>query len=116
VAALSILWLALAPTVSHALHAAAGELDVEICGLLGSRTAGVAIPDDQGHSPLPLTVHRLGHCPLCTVHDGPSAPPPTALNVVLVSLAFAAPQGDPAAACSLRTRYHALSRGPPAIV
>jgi hypothetical protein len=85
IAALAILFSALAPTISHAM-AAAAPLDeaVQVCTMEGMKTIVVANGPAGKFDPHRFE-HFLEHCPYCAVHAGPALLPEPAQP------AFAAP-------------------------
>jgi len=115
VAALAILWIALAPTISHAVQGRSGDLWVEICSSLGSKVVSVADLDDQQPVQPPSLLHTLEHCPYCALQSGPAAPPAAAAKVVLLPLHFAPPRLFLAAPYTLHAWLRAPSRAPPSI-
>jgi hypothetical protein len=110
IALFAMLWLALAPTLSHALAAARGVSPwAEICTVDGPRQvgAGDAAPSS------PAVHHVFDHCPFCALQP---------LNVPLPSAPFALPADVrthemPAlffsAPATQHAWRHAHSRGPP---
>lgn len=86
IAALAVLFSALAPTISRAMAAATPGADeeVQVCTMEGMRTLVPA-----GHLPDKSDPHRFDHfleqCPYCALHAGAAILPPS------MQLAFAAP-------------------------
>jgi hypothetical protein len=75
IACLAILFGSLAPSISHALAAAGGAMQIEICTRAGIMTMSVSDTAAK-KSPLSLTQDHLKHCPCCLAHEGPLALPP----------------------------------------
>ncbi|CDG83149.1 putative uncharacterized protein [Janthinobacterium agaricidamnosum NBRC 102515 = DSM 9628] len=79
IACLAILFSALAPSISHALAAAAsggrGPVLAEICSADGVQYASLS---DSGH-PGPDTAMDMQHCPYCATHAGSFALLPPSL-------------------------------------
>lgn len=112
VALLAILFSALAPTVSHALAAAAPAATLEMCTAQGYKL--VQLPaSDGGKAPVDLK-HGMEHCAFCTIHgggDGLLPPPAVALALhagrdLYPSLFYNAPR-------ALHTWSAANPRAPP---
>jgi len=83
IAALAILFNALAPVVSHA-QASTGHANaqVEICTAMGMAMVSVPATDDQpdaGH-----LMQGMNHCAYCATHAGSFGLPPQALTVFAV--------------------------------
>jgi hypothetical protein len=115
VAALAILWVALAPTISHAVQGRSGALWVEICSALGSKVVSVADLDGQPAAPASTLQHALDHCPYCALQFSAAAPPASSVEVRLLPLQFAPPRIFLAAPYTLHAWHHAPSRAPPSI-
>lgn len=85
IAALAILFSALAPTISHAMAAAAPlDEEVQVCTMEGMKTIVIANGPAGKFDPHRFE-HFLEHCPYCAVHAGPALLPAPAQP------AFAAP-------------------------
>jgi hypothetical protein len=72
IACFAVLLAALAPSISHAISAAAGGDTgwVEICSLAGARLVNV---DDEVHPSPSIPVEKgfhFDHCPFCSMHGG----------------------------------------------
>ena len=86
IAALAILFGAVAPTLSRAMaadaeRAAVPDAAMEVCTMLGMK---MLPPADHGGKPDPGKFdHMLDHCPYCAAHAVPALlPPPSAPFVV----------------------------------
>jgi hypothetical protein len=76
----AILFAALAPSVSHALASARGELMVEICSPAGSRFVDV----NAAQTDAPAAAAHFEHCPFCSTQgDMPAALPSTGFSIPL---------------------------------
>jgi len=113
VAVLAILWMSLAPTLSHAWSGAADGAWTEICSAPGARLVSFAEPDATQPAPSSALLHALDHCPYCALQFGTGAPPSPSFGVVLLPLAFEVPRLFLAAPYTLYAWHHAPSRGPP---
>ncbi|WP_036166850.1 DUF2946 domain-containing protein [Massilia sp. 9096] len=90
IAALAILFSALAPTISHAMAAAApADEEVQVCTMEGMKTIVIANGPARKFDPHRFE-HFLEHCPYCAVHAGPALLPSPLQSV------FAAPLARPA--------------------
>lgn len=102
----AMLWLALAPTVSHALAAADGGAPwSEICSADGAR----GVPAEQRDA----SQHLLEHCPFCAVQPLAAALPSTHAAFMPDMRAHEEPWLFLHAPRTLHAWRHALSRGPP---
>src|SRR4051794_18967951 len=78
IAALAILFGALAPSISHALSAGRGEAVLSaICSASGIRMSPV-FADDAGRKPVKDGQHPMEHCPYCATHGANAALLPNA--------------------------------------
>lgn len=77
IAMLAVLFGALAPTVSHALAAAAPQSpQMQICTMDGIRSMAMDM-GDTADTPTSMADHMFQHCAYCLVHAGtPALPPP----------------------------------------
>ncbi|HAT29329.1 MAG TPA: DUF2946 domain-containing protein [Janthinobacterium sp.] len=121
IACFAILLAALAPSISHAIAAGknAGSGWIEICSAAGSKFVSadqtLNSASSTSSAPAEKSLH-FDHCPFCSTHGGPSAPPPAvALSVpavsgkaILPSLYYQAPR-------PLHVWASAQSRAPPAL-
>lgn len=76
IACFAILFAALAPSVSHALGAARGDLWTEVCSPGGARMVKVGMDQagEGGQGPIASTAFE--HCAFCALHGGASGLPP----------------------------------------
>jgi hypothetical protein len=74
IACLAILFAALAPSVSHALGAARGDVWTEICSPGGARMVKVGLDQADG-GPAAGAATAFEHCSFCAVHGGASPLP-----------------------------------------
>lgn len=72
-AALAILFAALAPSLSHALASASGSDWIEVCTIQGSKWIATG---EDGSERGPASAHVLDHCPYCSVHAPTLGLPP----------------------------------------
>ena len=106
----AMLWLALAPTVVHAVEAAQGPMPwAQICTASGFKPAP--------GSPAEAADHLKSHCPFCALSQlGATLPPPPAAFVFLPDeRAHEVPALFLQAPHTLHAWRHALSRGPPSL-
>jgi len=70
IAALAILFSALAPTISHAMAAVAlADQEVQVCTMEGMKTIVIANAPAGKSNPHRFE-HFLEHCPYCAMHAG----------------------------------------------
>lgn len=69
-AMLAMLCMMAAPSISHAISTARGEIFVEMCGVSGTKL--VSISDDPSEPSKPSAPE---HCKLCSMHGKAFAPP-----------------------------------------
>jgi hypothetical protein len=93
IAALAVLFSALAPAISHALAASSrpavlADEEVQVCTMEGMKTVAVDAPSRK------FDPHRSGHflehCPYCALHANPALPPASAPLALAAPLAGAA--------------------------
>lgn len=115
-AMLSILFGALAPTVSLAMAAAQPLTEeVQVCTMAGMVTVVLSKAQSE-KSPVPAQDHMLKHCAYCSAHGGATPAPPVAafvLPVILQSTLY--PSLFYGSATPLFAWTVALSRAPPSI-
>lgn len=73
-AMLAILFAMTAPSISHAMSAARGDIFVELCGVSGTKL--VSISGDPTKQSKPSAPE---HCKLCSMHGKAFVPPSSAL-------------------------------------
>lgn len=83
---LGVLFSALAPTISHAMAAAAVQAteEVQVCTMEGMITI-VVDKAQSGKPAAPTPDHVFKHCPYCVVHGGSVSLPPAPAFVFPVS-------------------------------
>lgn len=124
IAALAILFGAMAPAISRAMAAdasRAASIDpaMEVCTMLGMKTVLAADSADHGNrggKPDPATTdHMLEHCPYCAVHAAPALlPAPAPILSALPAAAAAYPPLFYRSAAKPFAWSPASPRGPPA--
>lgn len=121
IAALAILFGAMAPTISRAMaatvsQAAPADPSMEVCTMLGMKMILVADHVAHGGKPAPVgTDHMLEHCPYCAVHATPALlPPPAPTLSALPAIAAAYPPLFYRSATKPFAWSPASPRGPPA--
>jgi hypothetical protein len=87
-AALAVLFSALAPGISHALAAQDGYSVLgEICSVNGRPGFNpAALPVDESQAASDLLKRHMNNCPYCATHGGTFAilPPPTSLSLMVL--------------------------------
>ena len=112
IAMLGVLFSALAPTISHAMVAQAGE-QVQVCTMEGMKTITVAKALSGKPGP---AEHVFQHCPYCTTHGSMDSIPPTAPFVfVLPDLSSSYPPLFYRLATPLFSWTATKPRGPPGL-
>jgi hypothetical protein len=91
IAALAVLFGALAPTISHAMAASSPAVaptdgEVQVCTMEGMKTVVLADPASAGFDPH-RSAHVLEHCPYCALHASPALLPAPAPAVFAVPAA-----------------------------
>jgi len=82
IAMLSVLFSALAPTISHAMAPVVeASEEVQVCTAQGMKT--VVLAKAPSKSPGSAD-HLFNHCPYCTTHGNAGSVPPTAPFVVVL--------------------------------
>lgn len=111
-AALVMMLVSLAPTLSHALVAVTGGDWVEICTAQGAKW--VQTGDADAERTPASTAHALEHCPLCSLHTPALGLPPPASSALLpMLLAHERPLAFFSAARTLHAWVTAQPRAPP---
>jgi Protein of unknown function (DUF2946) len=113
-ATLSVLFGAMAPTISAAfgLHNGAGV--GQICSVQTElESAQRQTPDRRDSSP--GIDHLFEHCPYCSLHVVHLGMPPAVVTTSVLALTFARHRYYLAAAPTLRTWSNARSRAPPQV-
>lgn len=115
-AMLSILFGALAPTVSHAMAAAQPLTEeVQVCTMAGMVTVVLSKAQSE-KSPVPTQDHMFKHCAYCLVHGGAMPAPPVAAFVLpVIPQSKLYPSLFYRSAAPLFAWTVALSRAPPSI-
>ncbi|MGV7206313.1 DUF2946 family protein [Oxalobacteraceae bacterium A2-2] len=109
-AALAVLFAALAPSVSHALAARTITWS-EICTAEGAKL--VADPQKQPADPLQ---HHVKHCPYCATHGGSTTlPPPLPVSFAIIVGHDLYPPLYYRAPATLHSWAAAHPRGPPRV-
>lgn len=116
IAAIAVLFAALAPSISHAL-VSTGKLNplwTEICSAQGTKI----VKFDAAGKPAGKDVSSgFEHCPYCTTHGGSAGlPPVSGFNLPAVAGSFPLPSLFYQAPRSLFVWASAQSRAPPAIL
>ncbi len=85
IAALAILFSALAPSISHALSMSRGDSALSaICSAAGVKQLP-AFAADTSHKPVKDVKHNMEHCPYCATHGGSFALlPPVPITFAVV--------------------------------
>ncbi len=116
IAALGILFSALAPSISHAWSSSRGDAGwAEICSATGVKQVAFSAGAPQKPA-TDLLLHHMEHCPYCATHGGTFALlPPLAVSFAILgghdffpSLYYHAP-------ATLFAWSAAQARGPPAV-
>lgn len=82
IACFAILFAALAPSVSHALGAARGDLWTEVCSPGGARMVKVGMDQSGEGTQASAASTAFEHCSFCAMHGGGSGVPPGEAIVV----------------------------------
>jgi Protein of unknown function (DUF2946) len=116
-AALALLLMSLAPTVSHALQGRNAKDWVQVCSTQGAQSIS-AFADAEGRSsaPQPAAEHPFEHCPYCSLQAGTVGLPAASIAVVLLALRDQAPRLFFTAPRTLHVWLAARPRGPPRLV
>ena len=78
IACCAMLFAALAPSVSHALSMAQGDIWSEICSVGGSKFVKLSVDQDASAAPATEDAIHVEHCPFCATHTEPLVLPPNA--------------------------------------
>ena len=114
VAAMAILLMALAPTISHALQGQSARDWALVCSTQGAKWISASgDAEDRSSAPQPASVHAFEHCPYCSLHAGTVGLPPAGGSVVLLSLSDRVPRLFLTAHRPLHAWLAAQPRGPP---
>lgn len=115
-AMLSVLFGALAPTVSHAMPAAqALTEEVQVCTMAGMVTVVLSQAPSEKSS-VPAQDHMFKHCAYCSAHGGATPAPPVAAFVLpVIPQSKLYPPLFYRSATPLFAWTVALSRAPPSI-
>jgi|JI10StandDraft_1071094.scaffolds.fasta_scaffold145131_2 hypothetical protein len=109
----TLLLLALAPVLSHALQRQADDHLVEVCTAQGARWVEVD-SDSAGAGTSSAPGHLFEHCPACTLHATDVGMPPAPLVLAMPMAQAAVPHLFLAAPRTLHAWLAAQPRAPPA--
>lgn len=70
IACCTILFAALAPSISHAVAATRGQTWAEICSVAGAKLVQVSSDESGVAGPVTKEALHLEHCPFCATHAG----------------------------------------------